>query len=314
MTALQFAARLWLALLFAVAAGSKMLDRAAFRRALTDFGIPPAVLGLFAVGLPIVELTIAAALVAKPTAGPAAIVALGLLFLFTVAVSATLVRGRRPPCHCFGQIDSDPISARTIVRNIVLMLLAGFIAWRDYGYEVGWSTPLGNDEGLAAIGSAVVVAYLLAIRAKSRATRASSLPTAGLPVGHRAPDFSLAGLNGETQTLQSLLAPGKPLLLAFAEPGCDLCDHLLPDLARWQRESAAKTTFAVLSAGSPAENRSRPAALLLENVLLQANREVADAYLVKYSPAVVLVRPDGTIGAPAAVGQQEIERLVQRLK
>jgi hypothetical protein len=71
--------------------------------------------------------------------------------------------------------------------------------------------------------------------------------------------------------------------------------------------------FAV-AAGSAAENQPRATELHLQNVPLQSAREVADAYSIRYSPAVVLVRPDGTIAAPAAVGQDAIERLVEELK
>lgn len=321
MTALLFVARLWLAVMFAVAAGSKILDRASFRRALADFGVPRFALGPFAFGLPIVELAVAAALAPAPTAWTAAVAALVLLFLFTVAVAVTLARGRRPPCHCFGQLDSSPISWRTVGRNILLMLLVGFVVWRGQGIAIGWPAEMTAGYALAVIGAAVGLAFLvLEVSARARRNPRSGAhgaglpPAAGLPVGQHAPNFTLPGLNEADQSLASLLAPGKRLLLAFAEPGCELCDHLLPDLARWQRELAATTTVAVISAGSAAENQPRATELHLRNVLLQSAREVADAYSIRYSPAVVLVRPDGTIGAPSAVGQNAIERLVGQLK
>jgi hypothetical protein len=34
---------------------------------------------------------------------------LALLVLFIVAIAVTLARGRKPDCHCFGQLHSKPI-------------------------------------------------------------------------------------------------------------------------------------------------------------------------------------------------------------
>lgn len=84
------------------------------------FGIPRVV----AVALPWVEIAIGAALaagVAARWAGGAAVV---LIVLSTVAVAAQLVRGRRPPCGCFGELSRRPAGADTIVRNAVLLAVA----------------------------------------------------------------------------------------------------------------------------------------------------------------------------------------------
>ena len=56
----------------------------------------------------------------------------------------------------------------------------------------------------------------------------------GLQVGTIAPDFALTDLRGETQTLQSLLSRGRPVVLEFADPVCGPCTRLLPAVARWQ--------------------------------------------------------------------------------
>jgi len=49
-----------------------------------------------------------------------------LLIVFIAAIGVNLARGRRPDCHCFGQIYSKPVGAETLVRNGILAALAGF--------------------------------------------------------------------------------------------------------------------------------------------------------------------------------------------
>ena len=78
--------------------------------------------------LPIVELTVAGALLWRPTVAPGAAAGLFLLVLFTCLIVLSLRQGRRPACHCFGRVgDPAPIGTGTLVRNIVLMALAVFV-------------------------------------------------------------------------------------------------------------------------------------------------------------------------------------------
>jgi len=133
---------------------------------------------------------------------------------------------------------------------------------------------------------------------------------AGQPVGTSAPAFALTGLYGETLTLETLRAGGKPTLLLFTDPHCSPCTALLPERGRWQREHTAALTIAVLSRNTPEENRAKSAEHGLAHVLLQRDREVAEAYNVHATPGAVLVSADDTIGSPAALGADAIGRLV----
>jgi len=118
-------ARLALALVFVVAGVGKLADRRGVMAAAEGLGVPPALAGPVARLLPMVELAVAAALVWRPTAAPAAAAGLFLLALFTCLVVLNLRRGRRPPCHCFGRMgEPAPIGAGTVVRNVALMALA----------------------------------------------------------------------------------------------------------------------------------------------------------------------------------------------
>jgi uncharacterized membrane protein YphA (DoxX/SURF4 family) len=102
-------ARLALAMTFAVAGAAKLADLAGSRRALEEFGLPLPLalpLGTF---LPVVEIGIAAAWVPVVSGWWGATAALALLVVFTAGIAGTLIAGRRPDCHCFGQLYSAPI-------------------------------------------------------------------------------------------------------------------------------------------------------------------------------------------------------------
>jgi uncharacterized membrane protein YphA (DoxX/SURF4 family) len=108
---LALASRLVLAAVFAVAAVTKLRDRAALARALAPFGVPRGLAGL----VPSAEVVIAVMLVVgRGVLAPVA--ALGMLGLFTAAVIVALRRGTAVPCPCFGR-SAAPVSARAIARN-----------------------------------------------------------------------------------------------------------------------------------------------------------------------------------------------------
>ena len=66
---------------------------------------------------------------------------------------------------------------------------------------------------------------------------------------------------------------------------------------------------AVISRGSISENRNKQSALALERVLLQKDRETAEAYGVVGTPSAVLIER-GRIASPLAAGGDAIRSLV----
>ena len=103
-----------------VVAGAAKAARPAWVRDAGALGVPA---GL-ARPLPAVELLVGAGLVTGVARRPLAWVALGLLLAFTAVVAASLARGRRPACACFGGWSTRPIGAITLVRNGALAALA----------------------------------------------------------------------------------------------------------------------------------------------------------------------------------------------
>lgn len=336
-------ARLLLALTLAVAGMSKLADRPASRQAVVDFGVPKFLAIPLGILLPLAELGVAAALMPAASAWWGALGALALLSLFVLGISTNLARGRKPDCHCFGQLHSAPAGWKTLARNGALAAIAGFVLWQGYDSAgpgaLGWigNLPAAQLAGLFAglvlfvglVGQWWFLVHLLhqngrllmrieALEA-GHAAHASipspndvptHQPPSGLPIGTEAPHFSLSGLYGETLTLDALRALGKPVMLLFADPNCDPCTALLPDIGRWQKEHPEKLTISLISRGTPEENRTESTKHSLSNVLLQIDWEVFESYQLRVTPSAVLVRPDGTIGHPVAGGPEAIGDLV----
>jgi peroxiredoxin len=331
-----------LAVVFAVAAFAKLTDRAGSRQAIVDFGAPRALASPGALLLPLAELAVAVALIPRATAWWGALGALALLLLFSAAIAINLARGRKPDCRCFGQLSSSPVGRTTLARNGALAALAGFVVAAgpdDPGRSaVAWLGDLTAAELTGVVGALLALALLLIgavllinlarqngrvllrIEALERrlegglatAAEPASAPPAGLPVGEPAPGFQLSGLYGETLTLDALRAAGNPVLLVFADPNCVPCNALVPEISGWQRAYAPQLTIAFVTRGSPEENRAKATEHGLRNVLLQKDREVAEAYREEGTPSAVVVRPDGTIGSPLAAGPEAIRALVAR--
>jgi thiol-disulfide isomerase/thioredoxin len=348
MPAFLFVARLLLAGVFAGAGVAKLADRAGSRQAMVDFGLPAPLANPLTILLPLAELAVALALIPASTALWGAVGALALLLLFIAGISMNLARGRKPECHCFGQLHSAPAGWETLTRNGALAAVAGFVVWQGWQGDVGPS-PIAWLGGLSAtqlglLAGAVVVLGLLAgqwwfllhllrqngrllVRIEDLEARPDSggvpqpspngaqpsQPVAGLPVGSEAPSFNLDGLHGETLTLDSVRSSGKPVVLLFTDPNCGPCNALLPEIGRWQSEHQDKLTIALVSRGDPEENRAKAQEHGLQNVVLQEDWEVSEAYEASGTPSAVLVRPDGTIGSPVAGGAEAIRTLVSQV-
>jgi peroxiredoxin len=301
-----------------------------------------------AILLPIFELAFAAVLVPAFTAWWGAIGAFALLLLFVLGIGINLARGRKPDCHCFGQLHSAPAGWKTLVRNGVLATVAGFVVWQGWEGNVGpsaiaWLGALSATQLLILAGGLVVLGLLagqwwfllhllhqngrLLVRIEGLEGRSASgvvpqpspngtqhaPPVVGLPVGSLAPNFGLDGLHGGTLTLDSVLSSGKPVVLLFTDPTCGPCNALLPEIGRWQEGHQDKMSIALVSRGDREENRAKAQEHGLTNVLLQEDWEVSEAYRVGGSPSVVLVRPDGTIGSSVAGGAEAIRTLITQV-
>jgi peroxiredoxin len=340
-------ARLVLALVFGLAGVAKLADRAGSKQAVINFGLPAPLATPLGIMLPLSELAIAATLIPSSTAFFGAVGALALLLLFITGISINLARGRKPECHCFGQLHSSPAGWKTLARNGALAAVAGFVLWQGPAgagpSAVAWLGNLSTNQLLGFVGGLVVLGLLagqwwflmhllgqngrLLVRLEALETTFAELSAGGsvapsqngtphhqeaegLPVGSTAPEFSLSGLHGETLTLRALRAPGKPVMMLFTDPGCGPCNAMLPEVGHWQEEHAQKLTLSLISRGEVEENKTKAQEHGMTNVLLQKDWEVSGSYEVRGTPSAVLISADGKVASPVAGGAEGIRALL----
>ncbi len=142
------------------------------------------------------------------------------------------------------------------------------------------------------------------------APAAPAAPAPGLAVGTAAPAFKLEGLFGETQTLDAIRANGLPTMVLFTDPTCGPCNALLPDVGKWQRDNIGKLNIAVITSGSPEDNKAKVSEHGISNVLIQQNRAVANEYKAIGTPSAVLIDRTGKIASPVSGGGEAIRQLL----
>src|SRR5204863_5947322 len=109
--------RIFLAGIFALAGVAKFADVKGSEKAFKEFGIPAAIAVPSSIALSVAEIVIAALFLSIETSWYAAIGASALLLLFIVQMTYQMARGNAPDCHCFGQVHSEPVGVKSIVRK-----------------------------------------------------------------------------------------------------------------------------------------------------------------------------------------------------
>jgi methylamine dehydrogenase accessory protein MauD len=255
------------------------------------------------------------------------------LLLFAVAMAVNLALGRQPECRCFGELTSSKISTVSVVRNLVLAVVAMALASGALGHPdsniFDWVGGLSAAEaGLFGLGLAVVLLGWVSVnlflqhgrllnrmRAVEDALRGVGLLVGsheGLAVGTSAPDIQLSTIDGRLRKLGDYLADGRPALLVFVSSGCLPCAELLPRLGEWQRGVGADSVVIVAN-GTPEDYRDVAAEHGLQNVLLDEDDTVSQLFDVRGTPAAVLVDADMRIATPIAGGSDQVEALWLKL-
>ena len=327
-----------LSVVFLASGLAKLLDLKGSRKAITDFGLPAWSANPLGTGLPIAEIVIAFLLLTTSDVWMGAIAGLALALAFGTAIAINIALGRRPDCHCFGQVHSKPVGWSTFARSAVLAGLAAFLAWHAQTHaEYSLPTIVNGLSAAQALGAIFGLFVLIAIGAQlwlvlqlfrqngrlllrvealeaGQQVAQRQVPNRpilhGLPVGAQAISFDLPILGGGRATLEGFLRKGKPILLISTDPNCGPCNALMPDVAAWQKTLAEELTIVVLSRGRLADNRTKAKEHGLSNVLVAPDQKVAEKYQALGTPTGVLIRSDATIGSPAMGGPDAIRQLV----
>jgi peroxiredoxin len=328
--------RLGLSAVFWLAGLSKLADLPGARQSLADFGLPKALAGLGAILLPLLELAVAVCLLPAHLAWYGAAGALALLVTFLLGIGVTLARGRKPDCHCFGQLHSKPISAGLMARNAGLALVPCFLLYQG-PHQPAFSSRLAGLTptttlllviGLVFLGLFALQGFLimqlthqsgrvmlrleavekqLGIKPESTGN-APAIPE-GLPAGDPAPAFTLESADGAPVPLADLWSGDKPAILVFTKSECTPCSALMPEIAQWQRDYSPHFRLAVIAGGEPVQSIAKAKEHNLNTLLLDESGQVFTAYRAVVTPAAVMVQSGGAIGSSMMFGSAAVRTL-----
>ena len=144
---ISLAARIVLAGVFAAAGWPKLLDPDGTVRSVRAFRlVPEAFVPAFGYGLPVLELALAALLLAGLLTRPAAAVTAVLLVVFLVGIASAWARGLQIECGCFGStgtVPANPVPGyiADLVRDVIFLALAAWLVRRP-------DTPFSADRAL----------------------------------------------------------------------------------------------------------------------------------------------------------------------
>lgn len=129
----DWVARGVLCVVFVAAGAPKFMDPHGFAASIENYHLLPlAMVRIAAVGLPVLELCIAAAMLVPRLARGACTLAILLLMLFSAAMLQAMAREIDLDCGCFGKGGDQNVSLWSVGRNLLLCALAGWSLWIAY--------------------------------------------------------------------------------------------------------------------------------------------------------------------------------------
>ncbi|MCB1023585.1 MAG: DoxX family membrane protein, partial [Acidobacteria bacterium] len=229
------AIRLFLCGIFALAGIGKLLDLEGSKKAVEDFGVSGSISKYLAVLLPVVEIAIAILLLPVQTSWFGAIGGGGLMIVFIAGMLWQMRLGNAPDCHCFGQIHSEPVSKKSLLRNAAFVVLALFLVIQGRGYQgldlfepadINSKTNLMQIIiGIAVLGFLAAIVYFLnkisgqqtQIMRRIEVLELISHdggkeveredvkdPAHGLPIGANVPEFEISDIGGKKRSYKEI--------------------------------------------------------------------------------------------------------------
>ncbi|MEP6946721.1 MAG: MauE/DoxX family redox-associated membrane protein [Acidobacteriota bacterium] len=339
MEVLLLAFRLILAGIFGIAAAAKFADLGGSRKAMSDFGMPSSLTRPISIALPIAEVLISVFLLFLQSSWFAALAGAVLLTVFIAGMANQMIKGNAPDCHCFGQLHSEPVSYKSLIRNLVFLAPAVVLLVSGPSGQ-GISATSMNIEVTqlfaVLIGTAMLAAavfYLRKISAQqTQILRRIELlelisrdgehiqrqdagdPRDGLPIGAPLPDFALPMIDGGIFSRLELLQAAKPTIMFFVSPTCSPCKALAANFDEWETELGGRVNFVFVSSGEADDNRNKFGSGTSRTVLLQKEREFAEAVHAKWTPTALFTDTHGKIASHVATGDMAIIELIDRVR
>jgi hypothetical protein len=305
---------LLLIVVLTVSAAAKVRDPGDTRSVMRQLELPDLLLTLRAHRLlPWGELALAAMLLLLQGAGYVVATTLSLvLFLaYLVVVARALTFGRPLVCGCFGSLGLGWITRRTLVRNAVLVALAG-VAWVDSWRGDGVLARLGDLDRdgwwwLAGVAVTLLLTGLVVRESRPPQAALSDLLDDDEYVGIPVPYGLLDGPDGPGTTWG--LTDAAARLLVFWDPRQDDADDVAARLPAWQAALEPVRVHLVSGSEWSTVRDLRPA--LAEHLLGDPDGDTRLRLRVYSLPGAVLLGTDRLLAGGPVEGLSEIEELVE---
>jgi hypothetical protein len=315
MTAPVLLALLLLAGVLGVSGVAKLRDRQAVEDMFVSLRVPAVSPALGARVLPYAEIVLAVALLLAPglllvaAASLAVVVFAG--YLLVIARATTF--DPRPTCACFGSLGGHRVDASTVVRNALLVALAGFALGGVLVADDRWVPAALADLGadgvawLAVASAAVAIGWLIGRGSGAGAPdELADYERAPIPYG------AVEDSEGVTTTLR-LLTADQARLLVLLSLGCGPCARVAESLDGWADDLddllVVHPVYAVAPvSGLPALPHRR------ETTLHDPDGNVSRVFGDLPTPSAVLLGADGLLAGGPVIGQPAIERMVDELR
>lgn len=270
----------------------------------------------------------------------AAAVNVAVFCAYLVLISRAAASPETVECNCFGVAGRAPVTRRTVVRNIGLLVTAAVVLAGTLTQVPSWTAAVSSNPAvLAGCVPAVGVLALLwndhMASVQNVAPGAPQTPTAGASPtsidpfepygapGHGEDDYIRepipryalrqgSGNNAGLVTLRQLVASG-PVLLVRTNPGCGSCETLITAWQQYQQRlgTTVRMLPVFLSGAVPVRDIGEldPQQYLYdENLALDALFEIGG------TPWGVLLGADGRLAGGPELGVRGIEQMVTEIQ
>lgn len=258
------------------------------------------------------EVALGMLLVALPTPWSTSVAAVVvLLFAVYLALIARVVAGGEPAtCNCFGSLGSGVVDRWTVVRNTVLVVVAG-LSLVDLWVN-GWAASRLVD-ALGWVAALAVTAAVTALVVREGAgPEVDDLDDVDDYLRLPIPDVPVVeGAGLEPRSLREVAAD-KAMLLVLLSPGCGPCRQTTGHLSEWV-EAIPEVDVRVVSQVSHAQ------VLQFEPrwdglVLHEPGGSVGKVFGLHGRPAAVLLGADGLLAGGPVRGYADIVRFVDDIR
>jgi hypothetical protein len=320
--------RLLIAGVFGAAGLGKLLSPRATRTALKSFSVPASLVVPVSAALPALELSICVLLLSAQFSVVGAGLAVATLTVFTAAVAYNLSAGRAPDCNCFGKLGSGPVGWRTVVRNVLLIVLAAAIPFLPApGGEGNAVLAVLDAAGLREISRGIqwllaalvvqmwIISNLIVQNGRillrldrlesGTYSPAQASGERGLPPGSPAPRFAVTSLSGRVVDFPH--SSGSRALLAFVDTACSPCAIFLAGLSEMNLDHPENIPVIVIANGESSHVRGSFPQANPDHVFPDPTGRIAKSYHAFFAaPLGVMVDAEGRIESPVIAGPSAI--------